>query len=143
MSRKIRPLLTRSLVLSALIAGASVLALTYSPGQSYAAEDDFTDPDPTPAAPPQANSETVESVLKKLIRDAPDYQKTIIPYLLKQPLPAKIFDQGGIPAFLPRHEIDKDPNGTIGTYNLNGVTITSQNAFFKSFGNGRACVTCH
>ena len=51
---------------------------------------------------------------------------------------------GTIPAVVPQNETDSDPSGQLGTYNVNGPTITAGNAFFQSLGtNGRACVTCH
>src|SRR3954451_1388789 len=64
--------------------------------------------------------------------------------MMSQPLPAKIFDQGGVPAVIPKLEVDKDPNGETGSYQTAGQTVPSQNAFFQSLGtNGRSCVTCH
>ena len=60
---------TRSLFLSGLILGASAVALTYPQSQAYAAEDDFTDPTTAPATPPPlANTDTTETILKKLPR---------------------------------------------------------------------------
>ena len=38
----------------------------------------------------------------------------------------------------------QEKEGKVGNYNVPGVTITANNAFFQSLGqNGRACVTCH
>ena len=51
--------------------------------------------------------------------------------MMSQPLPAKIFNQGGIPAVIPKLEIDNDPNGQTGSYQPGGQTVTSQNAFFN------------
>src|SRR3954454_21160400 len=145
MSKKFRPLLTRNLVFSGLIAGASVLALTYPQSYAYADEDDFTDPTTVPAyAPPLANTHTTETILKNLPSNAADYFKKTYPHMMSQPLPAKIFNQGGIPAVIPKLEIDNDPNGQVGSYQPGGQTVTSQNAFFQSLGtNGRSCATCH
>ncbi|UEM25275.1 hypothetical protein JL100_035020 (plasmid) [Skermanella mucosa] len=119
--------------------------LTVPSDPLFAAEDDFTDPATTPPeAPPPANSETEASLQKKLPAGTPDYFKKIYSHFMKQPLPAKVFNQGGIPVVIPKLEIDKDPNGETGSYQPLGQTVTSQNAFFKSLGtNGRACVTCH
>ncbi|GEO39610.1 hypothetical protein SAE02_37580 [Skermanella aerolata] len=136
---------TRSLFLSGLILGASAVALTYPQSQAYAAEDDFTDPTTVPATPPPlANTDTTATILKKLPANAADYFEKTYPHMMSQPLPAKIFNQGGIPAVIPKLEIDNDPNGQTGSYQPGGQTVTSQNAFFQSLGsNGRACVTCH
>ena len=144
MFKKFSPQITRSLVLSGLIASASVFALAYPHSLAYAAEDDFTAPDPTPEGPPLPNSETVESALQVLPPNTPEYFRKIYPNILKQPLPARIFDQGGVPTVIPKLEIDTVPNGQTGSYQPLGQTVTSQNAFFESLGtNGRSCVTCH
>jgi len=48
------------------------------------------------------------------------------------------------PPVIPQRTMDADPSGTISTYQPNGDTQTSSNAFFQSLGtNGRSCVTCH
>jgi hypothetical protein len=49
------------------------------------------------------------------------------------------------PAVIPQFEIDRDPSGYIASFQPNGPTRTSNNAFFKVFNptNGRNCFTCH
>jgi cytochrome c peroxidase len=48
------------------------------------------------------------------------------------------------PLVIPQLEIDRDPGGAIATFQPNGPTITSKNAFFQDLGtNGRSCDTCH
>jgi cytochrome c peroxidase len=48
------------------------------------------------------------------------------------------------PAAIPQTEIDSDPSGQIASFQPNGATQTSQNAFFQNLGtNGRTCFTCH
>src|SRR6516165_3597364 len=48
------------------------------------------------------------------------------------------------PPVIPQRTMDADPSGTISTYQPNGDTQTSSNAFFQSLGtNGRSCGTCH
>jgi cytochrome c peroxidase len=48
------------------------------------------------------------------------------------------------PLVIPQLEIDRDPGGAIATFQPNGPTITSKNAFFQDLGtNERTCVTCH
>lgn len=48
------------------------------------------------------------------------------------------------PAVIPRNSLDFDPSGSIESYQPNGPTLTSQNAFFQDLGtNGRTCFTCH
>jgi len=48
------------------------------------------------------------------------------------------------PAAIPQMEIDADPSGQLASFQPNGATQTSQNAFFQNLGtNGRTCFTCH
>jgi cytochrome c peroxidase len=48
------------------------------------------------------------------------------------------------PAVIPQFEIDRDPSGFIASFQPNGPTRTSTNAFFQVLGtNGRSCFTCH
>src|SRR6516225_11994252 len=48
------------------------------------------------------------------------------------------------PLVIPQLEIDRDPGGAIATFQPNGPTITSKNAFFQDLGtNERVCGTCH
>jgi cytochrome c peroxidase len=49
-----------------------------------------------------------------------------------------------IPPVIDRFTVDRDPHGAIASFQPNGATITSNNAFFKDMGtNGRSCFTCH
>jgi len=48
------------------------------------------------------------------------------------------------PSTIPQRVMDADPSGIISTYQPNGDTQTSSNAFFQNLGtNGRTCFTCH
>jgi len=48
------------------------------------------------------------------------------------------------PSTIPQRAMDADPSGIISTYQRNGDTQTSSNAFFENLGtNGRTCFTCH
>jgi hypothetical protein len=48
------------------------------------------------------------------------------------------------PSTIPQRAMDADPSGIISTYQPNGDTQTSSNAFFQNLGtNGRTCFTCH
>ena len=48
------------------------------------------------------------------------------------------------PPIIPRFQLDADPSGAVGTFQPNGATITSNNAFFQNLGtNERTCFTCH
>ncbi|HEY6022937.1 MAG TPA: hypothetical protein VIV34_02025 [Pseudolabrys sp.] len=48
------------------------------------------------------------------------------------------------PPVIDRFSVDRDPAGAIATFQPNGATFTSNNAFFKDMGtNGRTCFTCH
>jgi cytochrome c peroxidase len=48
------------------------------------------------------------------------------------------------PPIIPRFELDADPSGAVATFQPNGATITSNNAFFQNLGtNERTCFTCH
>ena len=100
-----------------------------------------TDP---PSVPPAANSETAATLEDNLSRDTPEYFRRIYQSFMAAPLPKRIYDQGGIPRFVPQLEIDRDPAGKVGSYQPMGPTETATNAFFLSLGtNGRSCVTCH
>jgi hypothetical protein len=55
-------------------------------------------------------------------------------------------DQGAqhTPPVIRRFSADRDPSGAIATFQPNGATVTSNNAFFQNLGtNGRTCFTCH
>src|SRR5260370_3424406 len=57
-------------------------------------------------------------------------------------------DSGGTiqatPLIIPELEIDRDPSGAIASFQPNGPTTTTTNAFFQDLGtNGRTCFTCH
>ncbi|MGZ5001397.1 MAG: hypothetical protein ACXV7F_13990, partial [Methylomonas sp.] len=96
------------------------------------------------AYPPPANSETEATLKENLPQATPEYFQATYRSLMRAPLPAHIYNQGGIPSVVPQLEIDNDPSGTLGTYQPNGPTNTADNAFFQPLGtNGRACVTCH
>ena len=48
------------------------------------------------------------------------------------------------PPIINRFIVDRDPKGAIASFQPNGATVTSNNAFFKDMGtNGRTCFTCH
>jgi hypothetical protein len=48
------------------------------------------------------------------------------------------------PPMIDRFIVDRDPSGAIASFQPNGATVTSNNAFFKDMGtNGRTCFTCH
>ena len=48
------------------------------------------------------------------------------------------------PRVIDRFSVDLDPKGAIASFQPNGATLTSNNAFFKDMGtNGRTCFTCH
>lgn len=61
----------------------------------------------------------------------------------------RLFPDPGIgaqaaPRLIPRLEIDRDPSGSVASFQPNGPTITAKNAFFANLGsNGRTCFTCH
>jgi cytochrome c peroxidase len=60
------------------------------------------------------------------------------------PATAEDYNQGGIPPYVLQLEVDANPSGKLGSYQPDGPTKTSTNAFFQPLGtNGCACVTCH
>ncbi len=94
--------------------------------------------------PPPPNSETEATLKDNLPADTPHYFQATYRSLMHAPLPAEIYNQGGIPAVVPQLEVDSDPSGWLGTYQPDGPTNTADNAFFQALGtNGRSCVTCH
>ena len=49
-----------------------------------------------------------------------------------------------VPPILQQFQVDPDETGFIGSYQPNGATVTTSNAFFQNLGtNGRTCFTCH
>ena len=55
-------------------------------------------------------------------------------------------DHGGqpTPPVIPMFELDRNPSGSVGTFQPDGATITNNNAFFQNLGtNERTCFTCH
>jgi cytochrome c peroxidase len=48
------------------------------------------------------------------------------------------------PPVIQRFELDRDPAGSVATFQPGGATFTFNNAFFQNLGtNGRTCFTCH
>jgi hypothetical protein len=48
------------------------------------------------------------------------------------------------PLVIPKVEMDRNPSGMVATYQPDGPTLTSRNAFFADLGtNERTCFTCH
>lgn len=124
----------------ATAAGLICLALQQAP---TAEAQTFEEP-PTgaPLSPPPPNS--VEPGEVSVPPGSPAYLERTYLSALKAPLPAKIYDQGGIPALVPRLEVDANPHGRLGSYQPGGATATAANAFFIPLGtNGRSCATCH
>ena len=124
-----------------LLSAASLLCLAVQQGplsaQTY--EEAPTAP-PTNPAPP----DSVDAGAVKVPPKSPPYLLSTYRSNLFAPLPAKIWKQGGIPKIINQSEQFKNPDGKVGNFNVPGVTITANNAFFQSLGqNGRACVTCH
>ena len=60
------------------------------------------------------------------------------------PSTADIIGTQTIPASIPQTDTVGDATGSVSTFQPNGATTTSSNAFFESLGtNGRSCFTCH
>jgi hypothetical protein len=99
----------------ALTAGLVGFPLLSVPSAARADEGYVLD-GPTQGSPaaPLANSVTAAETF--LPSRTPDYFEAIYPHLLRAPLPARIYNQGGIPAVIPRLEITGNPNGRLGTY---------------------------
>ena len=63
---------------------------------------------------------------------------------MKQLFPDTTGSSQNTPAAIPQMEIDADPSGHLASFQPNGATQTSQNAFFQNLGtNQRTCFTCH
>jgi cytochrome c peroxidase len=93
---------------------------------------------PNPIAVPPGQEQAI------LPPRTPRYFQKIFHQFLQAPLPAEIFQQGGVPAVIPEYEVDPDASGRTASYQPLGPTTTAGNAFFQSLGNnGRTCVTCH
>lgn len=96
------------------------------------------------AAAPQAAEKSVTPSSVRLPGNTEDYFRKIFPLYMGAPLPARVYNQGGIPKYVPMLEVDGNPHGILGSFQPKGSTRTADNAFFQSLGtNGRACITCH
>ena len=59
-------------------------------------------------------------------------------------MPARIYNQGGMPPLVGPLELSGNPYGRLGTYLPGGPVDTARHAFFRPLGtNGRSCATCH
>jgi hypothetical protein len=75
----------------------------------------------------------------------PDFAPAMIDHMQKMRR-YKDTDHGAqpTPRIIDRFRVDPDPKGAIASFQPNGATITSNNAFFKSMGtNDRSCFSCH
>jgi len=103
---------------------------------------------PTNPAPPTASGRLTldqiqSNVLDKLAKP-PRYFSNTYRSAMQAPLPAIVFQQGGVPRLVPAYETDRDPTGRVASYQPAGPVTTASNAFFQSLGtNGRSCATCH
>jgi len=76
---------------------------------------------------------------------APDFAPAMIEHMQKMRR-YRDADRGvqHTPPVIDRFSVDRDSKGAIASFQPNGATITSNNAFFKDMGiNGRTCFTCH
>ncbi len=91
-------------------------------------------------------AQTLSSRLKALPplpADSPAYLQETWRSALSAPVPFGA-TPGVIPPTLLQSFTDVDPLGTLGSYQLNGLTHTARNAFFQPLGtNGRTCGSCH
>jgi cytochrome c peroxidase len=95
-----------------------------------------------PSAPPPPNSVSAAQIPRPA--NAPAYFTPQYLQMLSSPLPALIYNQGGIPPLIGQFELFADPAGLHGNFQPAGPTVTATNAFFQSLGtNGRSCATCH
>ena len=76
-------------------------------------------PDPTPAAAPPPNSAV--QALDTLRPTTPPYFEPVYETLLRAPLPAQIYRQGGIPARMRQLETAWNPSGRVGNYLAGGA----------------------
>jgi len=75
---------------------------------------------------------------------SPRYFQEVYASFLREPLPDKVYNDGGIPPVVPETEFDPDGAGCTASFQPDGPTTTASNAFFQSLGtNGRSCITCH
>lgn len=131
---------------SALLIGSTLLAVAVAEAQVSGVPGGFSaTPSTTPPhPPPTSNTESALGLLARLPAATPKYFPQTYVSLMRAPLPAQIFDQGGIPGVIRELELDRNPNGVLGTFQPDGSTVTATNAFFQALGtNGRSCATCH
>jgi len=131
---------------SALLVGSALMHVAVAEAQPIGVPGGFSASVSAagPRQPPPSNSQSAAGLLARLPADTPGYFRGTYVSLMRAPLPAQIFDQGGIPDVIRELELDDDPSGVLGTFLPDGSTVTATNAFFQSLGtNGRSCATCH
>lgn len=140
------PRRSRHIITCTLFSGACLMSIPQQgwSADAVAVEGGFTETTSVVTAAPPPYSETEATLKDNLPGNTPAYFRKSYLSLMRAPLPARIYNQGGIPPYVPKLEIDSDPSGRIGTYQPNGATETAKNAFFQTLGtNGRSCATCH
>ncbi|MGD9511475.1 MAG: hypothetical protein AB7X49_23325, partial [Geminicoccaceae bacterium] len=128
-----------SAIFAAALCGLSALSM-----DGRATEAGYVPSGPTASHPAAPLADSADPHRTALPPATPDYFREIYPHLLKAPLPARIYNQGGVPALVRQLELTSNPYGRLGTYLPGGPLATASHAFFRPLGtNGRACVTCH
>jgi cytochrome c peroxidase len=98
---------------------------------------------PTNQRQPQA-ANSVNAAAVHAPAGSPPYFREVYASFLREPLPDKVYNDGGIPPVVPETEFDPDGAGCTASFQPDGPTTTASNAFFQSLGtNGRSCITCH
>lgn len=127
-----------------LLAASSLLAYLGGPVGAQVGDEGFVPTGPDRAAPAAPAPLAVGAAPDPQSELTPDYFPPVYRALLRAPLPARIYRQGGVPAVIDRLESYRNPHGYLGTYLPRVPVVTANNAFFQALGtNGRACVTCH
>ena len=90
---------------------------------------DFVADGPTASRPADPLTNSVSSPAAALTNQTPDYFEATYPHLLRAPLPARIYKQGGIPPVIEPLEMSANPFGRLGTCLPGGAIDTTRNAF--------------
>ncbi len=124
-----------------LVQAAALIASALTP---LLAAEAYVPEGPTQSRPASHYANSVDEAETVLPPVTPGYFAAVYPHLLKSPLPARIYNQGGIPQIIPGLQITGNPYGRLATYLPAGPVYTARHAFFRSLGtNGRSCATCH
>ena len=98
---------------ASLIQAAGLIASALTP---VLAAEAYVPQGPTQSRPAAHYANSMDEAETMLPPATPGYFAAVYPHLLKSPLPARIYNQGGVPQLIPRLEVAGNPYGRLATY---------------------------